>query len=465
MPAVPGRLVSGVMFFPRGGSAHVARALSLELERAGWSVILVSGSRSDSEESDARRFYRGVDVRPVDFTAALREPDPVRPRSDVPPMHPSFEERQGAPDPVFAALDEVAYRRQVSAWEAALSEAGAAGADALYLHHLTPLNEAAALAAPGVPVLGHVHGTELLMLEAIERGPPKGWPFARPWADRMREWAARCERISVSPAGAKRARRLLGVPGERLLEMPNGFDPQLFRPAELDRVAHWRRHLVAGPRGWRPGGGPGSVAYTEGQLANMEDGVVVLYVGRFTEVKRLPLLFSAWAEARGRFRRPAALVLVGGHPGEWEGEHPVETVDRLGLDDVFLAGWHGHEELPAFLNCSDVVVLPSVREQFGLVLVEGMACGRPGIGADTLGPATIIDDGETGWLFPPDDEAALSAALEEAVNDDAERRRRGELGRRSALERYSWPRLAERLDEALRDAAGLRPRAAGAETV
>ena len=40
----------------------------------------------------------------------------------------------------------------------------------LHLHHLTPLNAAAALAAPGVPVVGHLHGTELMMLEAIERG-------------------------------------------------------------------------------------------------------------------------------------------------------------------------------------------------------------------------------------------------------------------------------------------------------
>ena len=42
---------------------------------------------------------------------------------------------------------------------------------------------------------------------------------------------------------------------------------------------------------------------------------------------------------------------------------------------MFLAGWHAHDELPELLRASDVVVLPSVREQFGQVLVEGMACG------------------------------------------------------------------------------------------
>ncbi len=144
---------------------------------------------------------------------------------------------------------------------------------------------------------------------------------------------------------------------------------------------------------------------------------MLLYVGRYTEVKRLPLLIEAYARARPRFDRRAPLVLVGGFPGEWEGEHPLDAIRRTGAHDVFLAGWHGHDELPDFLAASDVVVLPSVREQFGQVLVEGMACGLPAIAVDAHGPAEIVDHGETGWLVEPDDRDALAAALVEAVND------------------------------------------------
>ena len=86
-------------------------------------------------------------------------------------------------------------------------------------------------------------------------------------------------------------------------------------------------------------------------------------------------------------------MIVGGYPGEWEREHPADTIERTGAEDVFLAGWHGHDELPGFLNASDVVVLPSVREQFGQVLVEGMACGLPAIAVDAHGPAEIVDHG------------------------------------------------------------------------
>jgi glycosyltransferase involved in cell wall biosynthesis len=234
---------------------------------------------------------------------------------------------------------------------------------------------------------------------------------------------------------------------ERVVWAPNGFDPEGFdrRPAE-DRVAHWRRWLVEDPKGWEPGGEPGSVAYSEEDLEPFRaGGPVLLYVGRYTEVKRIPLLIRAHARARERFDKPAPLVLLGGFPGEWEGEHPLEAVRETGDDHVFLGGWRGHEDLPAGLNAADLVVLPSVREQFGAVLVEGMACGLPVVAVNAHGPAEIVDDGETGWLVPPDDEEALAAALVEAVNDGDERRRRGEAAYDLARGRYSWPALAEGL--------------------
>ena len=78
------------------------------------------------------------------------------------------------------------------------------------------------------------------------------------------------------------------------------------------------------------------MAYPEGRLGSF-GGPVLLYVGRFTEVKRVPLLVRAHARARERFVRPAPLVLLGGFPGEWEGEHPLETVRETGDEDVFLA--------------------------------------------------------------------------------------------------------------------------------
>jgi len=121
---------------------------------------------------------------------------------------------------------------------------------------------------------------------------------------------------------------------------------------------------------------------------------------------------------------------------------------------VFLAGWHEHDELPAAMNAADLLVLPSVADAFGLVLVEAMACGLPVLACDAHGPRTIVEAGETGWLVPPDDEDALADAIVAAVEDGAERRRRGGLAYERSRARYAWPALAERLARVYADAAG-----------
>jgi glycosyltransferase involved in cell wall biosynthesis len=432
------------MFFPRGGSAHVTRSLARELPAYGWDVTVVSGSmRTADGHADAERFFAGMDVRTVDMTAAVSAPDPLR---AAVPLHPSYEDRPGAPDRVFAAVDDATFEHQVTAWAAALAAAGAADADVLHLIHLTPLNEAARRVAPRVPVVGHLHGTELMMREAIAAAPT-AWPYADAWVARMRDWAAGCARLMLlSPSQLPRVSRLLGVAADRCVPVPNGFDPTHFTPRETDRLAHWRRHLVDEPQGWRPGGLSGSVRYSAADLSSFTaDTPTLIYVGRYTEVKRVGLLIEAHAAARSAYGGPLPLVLLGGYPGEWEGEHPVETVERLGACDVFIAGWHGHDVLPDFFAASDVVVLPSVREQFGQVVVEGMACGLPVVAVDAFGPAEIVDDGQTGWLVPPDDGPALTAALLAAARDPVERRRRGARARQTATERYSWPALAGRV--------------------
>src|SRR3954454_7347630 len=231
----------GLLFFPRGGSSHVAKTLATALPAAGWRATILSGSLSlPGRPGDARAFYRGLDVHTVDFTPALGAADAL---AADPPFHPSYEDRADAPDAVFARLGDAAFEHQVAAWARALEAAGAADADVLHLHHLTPIDEAAARVAPGVPVVGHLHGTELLMLEAIEDGAD--WPYAEQWARRLRRWAHRCERLFLlSPGQLERAQRLLGVDADRCIVSPNGFDPARFDHLDVDRDAVWRRTLV-----------------------------------------------------------------------------------------------------------------------------------------------------------------------------------------------------------------------------
>ncbi len=444
-PAARGSVVSALFFFPRGGSAQVTRALAGALPATGWQLTLAAGSLGQwGEPTHAASFFAGVDVHPLDYSPALERTDPL---TAPLPFSPSFEDRPDAPDRVFAAVDDAAYERLVGAWIELLARAGAGRAELLHLHHLTPANEAAARGFPSVPVLGQLHGTELAMLRTIEAGAPPGWRYAQDWGRRLRAWARRCALLVVPPGAEAEAALLLGLERARLRGLPSGVELERFSPRPLaadERLAFWRRWLVEHPRGWDQSGRPGSIAYGDEQLAPFRaGGPVFLYVGRYTAVKRLPLLISAHARAVERLGKPAPLVLVGGHPGEWEGEHPLATARRLENRQVFLAGWRPHEELPQALNAADALVLPSVAEAFGLVLVEAMACGSPMIACRTHGPAAIVADGRTGWLIPPDDEDALVDALV-TVTRDAEMRRAYGSCAYAESRRYAWPVVARR---------------------
>lgn len=186
-----GRVVMGLLFYPRGGSAYVVRYLSPALARAGWSVSLAVGSLGlPGEETHAPTFFDGLDVHVLDATDALRTfaagGDAIAAPS---PMHPSYEDRPGVADVLFASVPPKLAEHLVAAWEAPLRAAGADRADVLHLHHLTPQLDAANRFWPHVPLVAHLHGTELRMIEAI--------------AARVALAAALGETLASMPAAAK----------------------------------------------------------------------------------------------------------------------------------------------------------------------------------------------------------------------------------------------------------------------
>src|SRR2546426_534656 len=124
------RVMMGLMFFPRGGSAHVVRSLACELTSRGWDVSVVSGSlRRPGLPGDARTFFSGLDLHPIDYTTALYAPGPLL--AD-PSLHPSYEDRPGTPDRIFAAIDEATYEHLVTACTQVLHQAGVEQADLLH---------------------------------------------------------------------------------------------------------------------------------------------------------------------------------------------------------------------------------------------------------------------------------------------------------------------------------------------
>jgi len=454
------RVLMTLAFYPRGGSAQVVRYLGGALETLGTEVTVCSGSLGPrGSSSHAVTFFAGLNVRVLDFTeAATWFEQGWDPMAAPVPIHPSFEDRLGVPDRVFASLDDDAYHSQVAVWQSLLERVGLP--DLYHIHHLTHVNDAVA-ALDDRPTVVHLHGTELKMLAEIRHSGVERWKHAAEWDQRLVRAGHRADRlIVISSTDRQLAIDLLGVAPSLIEVVPNGVDVDRFAPIGLtrsERLAHWRQWLVDEPRGWDESGEPGTIRYSDSDIdrfmldpATGELLPVLLFVGRFLDFKRVPLLVRAYAAARGALGPyPPPLVIWGGYPGEWEGEHPHRAATSLGVDGVFFVGWRGHADLAVGFNCADVFVAPSVDEPFGQVYLEAMACGLPVIATDSGGPKSFVNTdpaAPNGWRVTPDNETELGDAMVRAASDQSTRRQRGRQARRLIERQYDWRRIAHRID-------------------
>lgn len=133
------------------------------------------------------------------------------------------------------------------------------------------------------------------------------------------------------------------------------------------------------------------------------------------------------------------LIVVG--KGERLGYYKSLARRRGTLERVYFKG-HS-DDIRHYYAASDVVVLPSRSEAFGMSVLEGMACGLPVVTSPNAGVASLIDDGRDGFVFRSVEE--LSKLLER-LSDPALRTRIG-LEARKKAERYSWDRTAEQYEE------------------
>ncbi len=166
------------------------------------------------------------------------------------------------------------------------------------------------------------------------------------------------------------------------------------------------------------------------------------FVGRWERAKGVQELAAAWPTVAAAL--PGARLVVAGLPGDPE--------ERGGLRGDPCVTWRDfQQEIPALMKALDVLVLPSHREGFGLVLVEAMAAGAAVIASDTSAIPEIVTDGVEGLLVPPRDPAALAAAMLRLGSDPALRRRMGEAGHAAARSRFSAERMLDEHDRLLRE--------------
>jgi glycosyltransferase involved in cell wall biosynthesis len=150
----------------------------------------------------------------------------------------------------------------------------------------------------------------------------------------------------------------------------------------------------------------------------------ILFIGRLTRDKGIPELMRAFAQLN-KDHPNLRLVLA----GCFEQEDPLPEDIRESMEKHPHVTFVGPvEDTPAYYAMADIVVLPSHREGLPTVVLEAQAAGKPVVGASATGIVDLIKDGETGFLFPVGDVAALCEALERLIKDGALAERLGRAG-------------------------------------
>jgi glycosyltransferase involved in cell wall biosynthesis len=179
-----------------------------------------------------------------------------------------------------------------------------------------------------------------------------------------------------------------------------------------------------------------------------DDDVVFAQFGALVPHKGHDTLVEAFAAAAAR--APSARLLVIGDGPE---AGPLRALVReRGLEPrVVLTGWVD-DVVPYLRHVADVGVLASREEGLGLVNIQASACGLPTLASDSTGIRETIVHGTTGFLFPPDDRAALANLIVRLAADPALRATLGRAGRSMVLSRFTEERYCQRLQQILQTA-------------
>lgn len=158
---------------------------------------------------------------------------------------------------------------------------------------------------------------------------------------------------------------------------------------------------------------PLDVGDLKAQFGIREDERVIIHVSNFRKIKNVPDVVETFIKIREAM--PAKLLLVGDGP---ERHHVYELVQETPyISDILFLG--KQENLAELYAMSDLKLLLSSTESFGLVLLEAMACGVPGIGTRVGGIPEVIAHGEDGFIVPlGDTDQAADFAIELLSNEE-----------------------------------------------
>jgi phosphatidyl-myo-inositol dimannoside synthase len=253
--------------------------------------------------------------------------------------------------------------------------------------------------------------------------------------------------------GARWLFRRIGSDVDVLTYLAEYFRLRLARALTPEAAARMVR-LAPGvdPAGFRPGSGGSEVRK---RLGIDPDRQVVVCVSRMVPRKGQDVLIRAWPRVLARHAadggQPSPLLtLVGDGPYRSKLER---LAARLGVaDSVLFTGPVGWDELPSYYDAGNIFAMPCRTrrggldvEGLGIVYLEASATGLPVVGGDSGGAPDAILDGETGYVVPGRDPAAVAARLGDLLADPAGAAAMGDNGQAWVEGEWTCDLVAERL--------------------
>jgi glycosyltransferase involved in cell wall biosynthesis len=246
--------------------------------------------------------------------------------------------------------------------------------------------------------------------------------------------------VTASVLPLRLVKWLIGRLSRRVIFESNGA-----RAAYENGTPHRRADVVYNPLRFPDGPPPDARAARE-RLGLGGAERVVSFIGQLSERKNPLMLVRAAARlgagAGWRF------LFVGDGPLRPD---LVRAIDESGLGDRCRV-LPFQPDVTGVLSATDVLVLSSRQESFGLVLVEAAAYGKPVIATRTEGPSEIVVDGVTGFLVSPDDEAELARRLADLFGSGVDRQGMGEAAARRAHDLFSATEYANKIQQIIDEA-------------
>ena len=164
-----------------------------------------------------------------------------------------------------------------------------------------------------------------------------------------------------------------------------------------------------------------------------------IYAGRLSAEKNLKTLISAFKEVKNNGGKDWGLIIV----GDGADREELEKIVRVqNIPNVFFAGGVFWKDVPKYYALSDVFILPSLSEPWGLVVNEAMICGLPVIVSEKAGSAELIKENENGFIFNPNDKSGLISIMLKFTNNEVDAKKMSESSK-NMIKNYSPKKSAE----------------------